>query len=318
MGKCVLETGGYVFNTEAHPIDPSIVYCCSEERQKDLEKIGKFEATLSLLDMLGLDEAASDSGEESLLDENDLSPSIVKLGKPLEPPMQPPSDPRDEIGYEVDEEVAGQSSTGSALAVEATVDLKDGTLQVNEGNNEEKSAFKQLSGATKVVEGSGTTFADALEKALLSVMEDWQKLLRLSNGLKILLKTDQSDCTAGKCPNMETECRIVDRQADSKALNRFLNAIYGKGKYGDSKEICEPMEQPKRNVWKEEDNYRNVAPDLDETTDTVDDTVGSTVDEIKIDHFSYRELAKKSFELMSCPARPFLSKFTGLGQVMLA
>lgn len=27
-GECVIETGGYVFNTEAHPIDPSALHCC--------------------------------------------------------------------------------------------------------------------------------------------------------------------------------------------------------------------------------------------------------------------------------------------------
>lgn len=27
-GECIIETGGYIFNTEAHPIDPSALYCC--------------------------------------------------------------------------------------------------------------------------------------------------------------------------------------------------------------------------------------------------------------------------------------------------
>lgn len=29
-GECIIEAGGYVFNTEAHPIDPSALYCCHE------------------------------------------------------------------------------------------------------------------------------------------------------------------------------------------------------------------------------------------------------------------------------------------------
>lgn len=28
-GECVLGAGGYVFNTEAHPLDPAALYCCS-------------------------------------------------------------------------------------------------------------------------------------------------------------------------------------------------------------------------------------------------------------------------------------------------
>nr|XP_021183929.2 ER degradation-enhancing alpha-mannosidase-like protein 2 [Helicoverpa armigera] len=32
-GECVVDMGGYIFNTEAHPIDPTMLYCCHEARQ---------------------------------------------------------------------------------------------------------------------------------------------------------------------------------------------------------------------------------------------------------------------------------------------
>ncbi|KAL4714476.1 hypothetical protein ACJJTC_017771 [Scirpophaga incertulas] len=32
-GECVVDVGGYIFNTEAHPIDPTMLYCCHEGRQ---------------------------------------------------------------------------------------------------------------------------------------------------------------------------------------------------------------------------------------------------------------------------------------------
>nr|XP_026491184.1 ER degradation-enhancing alpha-mannosidase-like protein 2 [Vanessa tameamea] len=32
-GECIVDMGGYVFNTEAHPIDPLMLYCCHEARQ---------------------------------------------------------------------------------------------------------------------------------------------------------------------------------------------------------------------------------------------------------------------------------------------
>ncbi|XP_026326709.1 ER degradation-enhancing alpha-mannosidase-like protein 2 [Hyposmocoma kahamanoa] len=31
-GECVVDVGGYIFNTEAHPIDPSMLHCCHEAR----------------------------------------------------------------------------------------------------------------------------------------------------------------------------------------------------------------------------------------------------------------------------------------------
>ncbi|XP_063823250.1 ER degradation-enhancing alpha-mannosidase-like protein 2 [Ostrinia nubilalis] len=32
-GECVVDVGGYIFNTEAHPIDPTMLYCCHEAKQ---------------------------------------------------------------------------------------------------------------------------------------------------------------------------------------------------------------------------------------------------------------------------------------------
>lgn len=32
-GQCVLGAGGYIFNTEAHPLDPAALYCCSRHAQ---------------------------------------------------------------------------------------------------------------------------------------------------------------------------------------------------------------------------------------------------------------------------------------------
>lgn len=35
-GQCVIETGGYIFNTEAHPIDPSALSCCYDIPPADI------------------------------------------------------------------------------------------------------------------------------------------------------------------------------------------------------------------------------------------------------------------------------------------
>lgn len=35
-GQCVINAGGYIFNTEAHPIDPGALHCCHEVPKKKL------------------------------------------------------------------------------------------------------------------------------------------------------------------------------------------------------------------------------------------------------------------------------------------
>ncbi|KAI5645144.1 glycosyl hydrolase family 47 domain-containing protein [Phthorimaea operculella] len=32
-GECIVDVGGYIFNTEAHPIDPAMLHCCHEAQQ---------------------------------------------------------------------------------------------------------------------------------------------------------------------------------------------------------------------------------------------------------------------------------------------
>merc|ERR1712064_158392 len=36
-GECVIDAGGYVFNTEAHPIDPAALQCCSGLSEKEIK-----------------------------------------------------------------------------------------------------------------------------------------------------------------------------------------------------------------------------------------------------------------------------------------
>ncbi|VDP41200.1 unnamed protein product [Heligmosomoides polygyrus] len=79
-GECVIDAGGYIFNTEAHPIDPAIVHCCSAQRQAEREAVRKWEDEYDLL---------------SILDHHDtISPKLLrktinaynKQGCPFAPP----------------------------------------------------------------------------------------------------------------------------------------------------------------------------------------------------------------------------------------
>lgn len=36
-GECVLNAGGYIFNTEAHPIDPAALHCCRKRKEEQWE-----------------------------------------------------------------------------------------------------------------------------------------------------------------------------------------------------------------------------------------------------------------------------------------
>ncbi|KRY21105.1 ER degradation-enhancing alpha-mannosidase-like protein 2 [Trichinella patagoniensis] len=48
-GKCVINSGGYIFNTEAHPVDSSINSCCASTRLEDIKQFVDFQDNLDLL-----------------------------------------------------------------------------------------------------------------------------------------------------------------------------------------------------------------------------------------------------------------------------
>ncbi|PRD28623.1 UNVERIFIED_CONTAM: ER degradation-enhancing alpha-mannosidase-like protein 2 [Trichonephila clavipes] len=47
-GNCIIGTGGYVFNTEAHPIDIGAVYCCSARHHDHQLHLYEFQKTMDL------------------------------------------------------------------------------------------------------------------------------------------------------------------------------------------------------------------------------------------------------------------------------
>ncbi|RUS81987.1 hypothetical protein EGW08_010256 [Elysia chlorotica] len=68
-GLCVLGAGGFVFNTEAHPLDLSAVHCCSAEKREDDRRLQDMEASIDLLATLGLKDRKSDGHNDGFWEE---------------------------------------------------------------------------------------------------------------------------------------------------------------------------------------------------------------------------------------------------------
>lgn len=77
--------GGWIFNTEAHPIDPGSLYCCSQKRSKDETLIKEFKDNIDFVSLLDL----SDPFLKNLdlkLDEVDLHEEVQELKHKEEDP----------------------------------------------------------------------------------------------------------------------------------------------------------------------------------------------------------------------------------------
>lgn len=61
-GECVIDAGGYIFNTEAHPIDPAALRCCYEIPRMDL--LASYNRKDYLGDPIHFDISVEEEGEE--------------------------------------------------------------------------------------------------------------------------------------------------------------------------------------------------------------------------------------------------------------
>uniref|UniRef100_A0A8C6PZC3 alpha-1,2-Mannosidase n=1 Tax=Nothobranchius furzeri TaxID=105023 RepID=A0A8C6PZC3_NOTFU len=88
-GQCVLGAGGFIFNTEAHPLDPAALYCCSRHTQdrQELQDI-----LLSLSQPGERADSQSQQAEGPPPNRSDsivLKPGEKKTAPPLSCPVQP-------------------------------------------------------------------------------------------------------------------------------------------------------------------------------------------------------------------------------------
>ncbi|KHJ76957.1 hypothetical protein OESDEN_23423 [Oesophagostomum dentatum] len=146
------ESGGYIFNTEAHPIDPAIVHCCSAQRQAEREAVRKWEDQIDFLSIL---DHRQDSATPSEFPKETLPEFLAGLKKITEDPSYLENSSGsgagltaaqfEEIGFEIDESFLKNNSNASVeLKMEEVPSEMDGagiegneTSEVNDTDTEE-------------------------------------------------------------------------------------------------------------------------------------------------------------------------------------
>lgn len=78
-GQCVIETGGYIFNTEAHPIDPSALYCCHDVPKMKFYDFNEFHFKKSLYRGESLENSFKSKRNETVEDVKDPNGIVEKL-----------------------------------------------------------------------------------------------------------------------------------------------------------------------------------------------------------------------------------------------
>jgi mannosidase alpha-like ER degradation enhancer 2 len=80
-GQCIVDAGGYIFNTEAHPIDPGALYCCQQPHNLFPQKKSKIHKFVAVNDRRSEHTADIKLFEDDidLREENNRTIKITKL-----------------------------------------------------------------------------------------------------------------------------------------------------------------------------------------------------------------------------------------------
>ncbi|KHN88794.1 ER degradation-enhancing alpha-mannosidase-like protein 2 [Toxocara canis] len=340
-GPCIVDAGGYIFNTEAHPLDPGAIYCCSAKRNNDIEILRRFEDSIDFSDLIDLSDPFAKKPKKSpMLQKKDLPTDALELL----------TDHREQrsghIAKPQNEENAAQAKKGEvSYSSESQRDETDSLWRISPsakpsstlpvGNTEkEDETLKEKAASEKLkklllrarqfdekmeFEGKGKSeLAAALMKALKTMQDELVSVVGASNHLSSMGKfekqkrLDEMFIPVAECRNC---CRAVDAKFDSLTLKRMMSLIYANyiyprtGIVSINGPVCAPGEEPSL-----EDEYSNQWPDVSEieTRQALD-----PIDEIRFGSMRYRSLAREHYELLSSPPLSYLSQFTGLGQVTL-
>lgn len=77
-GECVINAGGYIFNTEAHPIDPATLHCCSQVPEMTLFDLRSITANKKLFQGDSLHDRRHNTLKKQKEHKNDDKRKVVK------------------------------------------------------------------------------------------------------------------------------------------------------------------------------------------------------------------------------------------------
>lgn len=194
-GECLLDTGGYIFNTEAHPIDPDALKCCYDRPREQLLP-ANFAPDDYLGEAMQLQQRIYDDVKRPHVDDDRLAAENVSIVT-------------DETGQPI-----VQLDTTSGHKTTVNVDENDDSASGEKvGNTSDSNDVHVITEINKIVSEKFTNISQVLESGLDAVGE-W---LKSENARTELLKI------IGKLETT-TEPNVVTESADEIAANENVSA----------------------------------------------------------------------------------------------
>ena len=285
---CFFPAGGYIFNTEAHPVDGAALYCCSAQKKEDDLLLLKLHENVDLLSLLKLTDST-----DGLF--------TKKLPKKSHPAVRLKSMKNENF----DPQHMGPPHKGSKtpLTQQIVLDTAPG-YPMTTGQPEEPDVSNTADSSTRTDDSETGKFSDTKRKIIeeLTAALKGTSFENLDSAMGDILKAMDEKVSYKKSPKSTQQVREDEPKTDSEDAN--LKPPTSETPSTQSTNTVEnPSENPSESSNSENDD------------DIEDEEMCSSKDENRLWEIDPSEAARQMF-LLTCPARPFTARFTIQGEFM--
>ena len=303
-----LFSGGYVFNTEAHPIDSAALYCCSAQKKKDDKILQDFHDSVDLLALLDIVKTKDD-----LFSMDNLPmPSQKSINPPKKKPFEPNLDtlsvdvpvPASTITVNI------QPSFTLVTPTENTVqETISHTLQSEQSNVPDKSAsvlFK-LDGE----ENAQSDPENTIKKASRNVEQKLEEMVKISSGSNIDLTVDKIMASLQEISgNLFKTVKITGGQKTQGSIEVKQKVAYNplQGIFN----LASDLNFVSGRNNSEEENGADICKPEDRLFEEQKEII-ERQNELR------KDLERRSYiqRLFTCPAQPFHSRLSLMGEMFI-
>lgn len=225
-GECVIDAGGYFFNTEAHPIDSAAVYCCSAEKKADDAELQSMHDNLDLLTLLEILDSTEDIIGEKLI----LKTSKDKTDAKEKEPKGETSTVLGNSETEKNKDVEKDKNNGNSLSHEQSTYIKTESEKLSESkdkrNAESTNKRTEIENTEKDIQDKSSTVPNRKSEHLNEMKKRGK-----SDKNHDLIVTEQSKEHIQQTESIKTQ-QTVDEQSDN--INSSIQSVKNSSQNNES------------------------------------------------------------------------------------
>jgi mannosidase alpha-like ER degradation enhancer 2 len=325
---CVVDSGGYVFNTEAHLIDIAAVYCCSHQKNFEDSILSEFQNNLDLHSLFGLHSKSSDLLEGIRVKYSSLMSNELDISDSLEDDEDIENSQNNTIDGKI------KSNPVSQVILESEYFSESESKEIFEDllNNESQDLNSVKSEEEKEVINSDTTLL--MPSKIVESDSSSEKPSNL-NDLKVvdsLFSTLESSISSVNIPNVEkTESQDFNIESDTTESDKIISISLDTSETQEtitvegSSTLVPEVIQPTHSVegWHTKSNDEVLVNNKisKQIVQVLLDSTNSFTDQHETNLFinssTVLNTSSVNYELLLCPSQPFLLRLSFFGQMIV-